>query len=63
MNNYHESNDDYLGYIMTPSEEEQYFFDTCDRIIANPRFYLDHLNELYVFRIRQNTSNKRKLYK
>ena len=59
----HTSNDDYLGYYMTPEEEEQYFFEVCDRIIRNPRFYLDHLDELSVFRIRKNSSIYRKLYK
>ena len=52
---WHDSNDDYLGSIMTLEEENEYFYEVCDRIIANPRFYLDHLDKLHVFRTRKNT--------
>ena len=31
--------------------ERDYFNEVCDRIIANPRFYLDHLDELDEFRV------------
>ena len=62
---WHDSNDDYLGALMSPKEETDYFYEVCDRVISNPRFYLDNLDKLYVFRIRKNSMiiKNRKLYK
>jgi hypothetical protein len=46
------SNNDYLPYDgFTKSEEEAYFIEVCGRIIENPRFYLDNLERLFVFRM------------
>lgn len=47
---------EYLYTCMTPEEEEQYYIEILDRVIANPRFYLDHLDDgtLIVFRLRTN---------
>jgi hypothetical protein len=38
-----------LGKFMTEEEEKKYFIEVCERIIANPRFYLDNLDDLHVF--------------
>lgn len=40
-----------LWMFMSIDEERAYFSEVCDRIISNPRFYLDHLEELSVFRV------------
>lgn len=40
-----------LWLFMTREEEEEYYNEVLDRVIANPRFYLDNLDELSVFRV------------
>lgn len=40
-----------LWMFMDINEEHCYFDEVCTRIINNPRFYLDNLNELNVFRV------------
>jgi hypothetical protein len=47
-----------LWVFMTEEEEKEYFFDVCDRVISNPRYYLDNLDDLFVFLCR-----KRNIYK
>jgi hypothetical protein len=54
--------------FMTLEQEKQYFNDVCDRIIKNPRFYLDNLESLSVFRVsfldyHDNRYKNRKVYK
>lgn len=39
-----------LAEFMPIDEEHTFFNEVCDRIIANPRFYLDHLDELSEFK-------------
>lgn len=39
-----------LWLFMSKDEERAYFNEVCDRIINNPRFYLDNLDDLSVFR-------------
>ena len=58
-----------LWMFMTREEEEAYYYETLDRIIANPRLYLDNLEYLKTFRVsfiqynpRKRTS-KGKIYK
>ena len=48
MNNYNRENK--LSEFMTIEEEHAFFYEVCDRIIANPRFYLDNLDGLSVFK-------------
>lgn len=36
---------------MTLAEEKEYYEETLNRVISNPRFYLDNLDELYVYRV------------
>jgi hypothetical protein len=40
-----------LYEFMSDTDEHAYFTEVCERVIRNPRFYLDHLDELYVFRV------------
>jgi hypothetical protein len=58
--------EDKLWFFMDKLEERKFFEEVCDRIIKNPRYYLDNLDELYVFKvsfIHYGVSRKRKLYK
>lgn len=55
--------DNKLWHFMPIEEEKRYFFDICDRIIANPRFYLDNLDELSTFKVSFINYKKRKAYK
>jgi hypothetical protein len=38
---------------MSDEEERDFYFEVLDRVIRNPRFYLDHLDNrgLWVFRV------------
>jgi len=36
---------------MTYEEEKEYYAEILERVIANPRYYLDNLDDLYVFRV------------
>lgn len=40
-----------VGYFMSKEEEEEFYQETLRRIIHNPRFYLDNLDDLHVFRL------------
>lgn len=51
---WHNSNEDYLGYQMSKGEEKEFFYAICDKIIANPRHYLNHLDEFDVVRLSIN---------
>ena len=42
--------DNKLWHWMTLEEERAYYEEVCQRVINNPRFYLDNLDDLYVFR-------------
>jgi hypothetical protein len=63
--------DNKLWHFMTLEEEHEYFNEVCDRVILNPRFYLDNLdnNQLSVFKVNfinyktGKFKNKRKVYK
>jgi hypothetical protein len=46
-----ESNEDYLGGIMSKEEQHLYFDEMCYRVIHNTRFYLDNLDRLYTCRL------------
>lgn len=39
-----------LWLFMSYDEEQAYYEEVLQRVINNPRFYLDHLDELSVFR-------------
>jgi hypothetical protein len=52
-----------LYLFMTKEEEREYFETTCDKIIANPRYYLDNLENLNVFTVSFNNYRKRKVKK
>jgi len=40
------------GIVLESDEEErEWFFDCCQRVINNPRFYLDNLDRLCTFRV------------
>jgi hypothetical protein len=43
--------EDKLWLFMSLEDEYNYFYEVCDRIISNPRYYLDNLDELYVFKV------------
>ena len=68
-----ESNSDYLGDIMTPLEQADYFNTVCYRVIHNTRYYLDNLDRFDTFRMSINREvygqnygrryKKRKVYK
>ena len=36
---------------MDREEEERYYNEILERMIRNPRFYLDNLEDLYLFRV------------
>lgn len=38
-----------LGYFMSLDEERLYYEEVLQRVINNPRFYLDNLDDLEVF--------------
>lgn len=40
-----------LGYFMTREQEEAFYEEVLQRVILNPRFYLDNLDDLHVFRL------------
>jgi hypothetical protein len=40
-----------LWLFMDVKEEHEYFDEVCERIIRNPRFYLDNLDYLHTFRV------------
>jgi hypothetical protein len=40
-----------LGLFMELHEEKAYYQEVLQRIINNPRYYLDNLDDLYVFRV------------
>jgi len=40
-----------LFMFMTPEEEHAYYDEVLERVIRNPRFYLDNLDELSSFRV------------
>lgn len=40
-----------LWHFMEYDEEQAYYHEILERVIKNPRFYLDHLDELSVFRV------------
>lgn len=40
-----------LWTFMTPKEEREYYKKTLQNIIDNPRWYLDHFDELIPFRV------------
>lgn len=44
---------------MSIDEEREYYFTVLDKVIANPRFYLDNLEALHVFRCSFINYNKR----
>lgn len=45
---------EYLYKSMTKEEEQEFYLETLNRVIANPRYYLDHLDDgtLEVYRLR-----------
>jgi len=45
-------NANYALVLESLEEEKSWFFDCCQRVIANPRWYLNHLDELTVFSVR-----------
>jgi hypothetical protein len=49
-----------LYMFMSKDEEREYFNNVCDRVINNPRYYLDNLETLNVFRVSFNTYKKEK---
>lgn len=55
--------DNKLWHFMCYDEEKAYFYEVCDRIIANPRFYLENLDELSVFKVSFINYKNRKVYK
>lgn len=40
--------------------EKEYYYEVLDRVIANPRFYLDNLDKLDVFWVSFLNSNHKK---
>ena len=38
-----------LWMFMTPDEEKEFYNEVLERVIANPRYYLDNLHELDSF--------------
>ena len=40
--------------------EKEYYYEVLDRVIANPRFYLDNLDKLDVFRVSFLNMNHKK---
>lgn len=44
-------NENRLWYFMTAEEEHAYYNEVLDRVIANPRYYLDNLDTLFTFRV------------
>ena len=57
-----------LWLFMTREEEVEFFNEVCERIIRNPRRYLDDLNNFSVFRVSFNNyhprvKKKEKVYK
>lgn len=40
-----------LWLFMSLEEEKAYYEETLERVIKNPRFYLDNLDELHTFRV------------
>jgi len=50
----------WLNDVMTKGEEHEYFNSTLDLIIENPRYYLDNLNTLFVFRVSWSSGIKTK---
>lgn len=59
----------YALVLESKEEEKSWFFDCCHRIIANPRWYLDHLDNIPVFRVKikeifpEKIPDNRNLYK
>ena len=56
MSNYDRENR--LWLFMEREDEKAYYQEVCSRIIANPRFYLDNLEDLYVFVCRKGNIYK-----
>lgn len=54
-----------LSLFMDIDEERNYYEEVLQRVIQNPRYYLDNLDELYVFRCSfiNYYQGKRKVYK
>lgn len=44
-------NAEYAIVLETPEEEKSWFFDCCQRVISNPRWYLNNLDKLQVFSV------------
>jgi hypothetical protein len=40
-----------LWHFMDKAEEKAYYDEVLERVIHNPRFYLDNLDDLSVFRV------------
>ena len=47
-----------LDIVLEPEEQKSWFDDCCNRILENPRFYLDNVEKLATFRVQ-----KRNVYK
>ncbi len=45
-------NANYALLLDSLEEEKAWFFDCCQRVIANPRWYLDHLDQVTVFSVK-----------
>jgi hypothetical protein len=43
--------ENYLWHFMTIEEQREYYDEVLTRVINNPRFYLDNLEELDVFKV------------
>lgn len=41
-----------LGLFMDLDEQREYYNEVLARVIHNPRYYLDNLDNLYAFRVR-----------
>lgn len=53
-----------LWLFMSKEEEDAYFAEVLERVARDPRWYLDNLSELSVFRVRfENYKPKKKLFK
>lgn len=50
----------WLREFMTLEEEFEYYNETLDRVILNPRFYLDNLEELDVFMVSFHDYNEKR---
>lgn len=52
--------DNELYLFMSAADERAYYDEVCERIIRNPRWYLNNLSELSEFRVRFENYKPRK---